>query len=140
MPCMFPEQVLPEEVGSLGEEDAALAEYSPLVAKLRAHHGFAQHWYDELSSTSAGGATLQQFRWAVSVRHRLVWKAPVGFRRRPCSCCMRSCSDESHACLQRRSSSVSTWGCPRLYALAPLGLHRATEASAHGCLCRWWIF
>lgn len=99
-PCMFPEQALPEEVGSIGEEDAALAEYSPLLAKLRAHHGFAQHWHDKLQSTSAGGATLQQFRWAVSVRHKLVGERTLHSGGDPVAV---QCDRAHHACLQCRS-------------------------------------
>ena len=55
-------------VAAVGEEEAPLSEYSPLVAALRVHRARARQWHDRLPDAAAGGASLQQFLWAMSVR------------------------------------------------------------------------
>lgn len=60
-------QVLPGYVPAVGAKEAALSEYSPLPAALQAAATAASQWHKRLNASASGGATLEQFEWALSV-------------------------------------------------------------------------
>lgn len=60
-------QVLSSYVPAVGAEEAELSEYSPLPAALGAAAAVASRWHERLSALASGGATLEQFEWALSV-------------------------------------------------------------------------